>query len=60
MPEQGPMIGYAATVVIEPSKKAHKANKPTAKSDYRRCMQQINSCIQYMMYTIDAFNAYVQ
>ncbi|XP_062520325.1 protein DlpA-like [Corticium candelabrum] len=41
MPEQGPMIGYAATVVIEPSKKAHKANKPTAKSDYRRYLASV-------------------
>lgn len=36
MPEMGPMIGYAVTVVIEPSKARHKRNGPRAWSDYRQ------------------------
>jgi 4-hydroxy-4-methyl-2-oxoglutarate aldolase len=35
MPEMGPMVGYAVTVVFEPSKKEHKANA-NAWSEYRR------------------------
>lgn len=35
MPQMGPMIGYAVTVVIEPSNKAHKTNQ-TAGAEYRR------------------------
>jgi 4-hydroxy-4-methyl-2-oxoglutarate aldolase len=35
MPQMGPMVGYAVTVVIEPSVAAHKEN-PTAWSEYRR------------------------
>ena len=36
MPQMGPMVGYAVTVVIEPSNAAHRANQPDAWSDYRR------------------------
>ena len=35
MPQMGPMVGYAVTVVIEPSVAAHKENS-TAWSEYRR------------------------
>ena len=28
MPELGPMVGYAVTVVIEPSKERHKKQRP--------------------------------
>ena len=35
MPQMGPMVGYAVTVVIHPSEKSYKQN-PHAKSDYRR------------------------
>jgi len=35
MPQMGPMVGYAVTLVVEPSNPAHKANA-TAWSDYRR------------------------
>ena len=35
MPYMGPMIGYAVTVVIEPSQKSHRDNKPNAASEYR-------------------------
>ena len=34
MPQMGPMAGYAVTVVIEPSVKAHKT--PAAVASYRR------------------------
>jgi 4-hydroxy-4-methyl-2-oxoglutarate aldolase len=35
MPQMGPMVGYAVTVVIEPSNIDHKSNIPNAWSDYR-------------------------
>ena len=36
MPEMGPMVGYAMTVVIEPSNPEHRRRNPKAWSDYRR------------------------
>lgn len=36
MPHMGPMVGYAITVVIEPSEGKHKADNPTGWSDYRK------------------------
>ncbi len=35
MPHMGPMVGYAMTLVIEPSQGSHKTAVPTAWSDYR-------------------------
>ncbi len=35
MPQMGPMVGYAVTVVCEPSNPAHSRNNPNAWSDYR-------------------------
>ncbi|MEM7799886.1 MAG: RraA family protein [Chloroflexota bacterium] len=32
MPQMGPMVGYAVTVVIEPSNKAHKENKTAGRA----------------------------
>ena len=36
MPQMGPMVGYAVTVVCEPGNAAHKKNNPGATSEYRR------------------------
>ncbi len=36
MPEMGPMVGYAVTVVFEPSNSAHAKTNPDAWSEYRR------------------------
>ena len=36
MPQMGPMVGYAVTVVIEPSNKSHRQSNPSAWNDYRR------------------------
>jgi len=36
MPELGPMVGYAMTVVIEPSNPEHPKRNPKAWSEYRR------------------------
>lgn len=36
MPHMGPMTGYAVTVVIQPSQKAHTTNLPDAWTEYRR------------------------
>jgi regulator of RNase E activity RraA len=36
MPHMGPMVGYAVTVVVEPSNKAHREANADAWNDYRR------------------------
>lgn len=36
MPPMGPMVGYAVTVVIEPSQRAHREARPDAWLEYRR------------------------
>lgn len=36
MPQMGPMVGYAVTLVIEPSRKEHKVENPNAWSEYRK------------------------
>jgi regulator of RNase E activity RraA len=36
MPQMGPMVGYAITVVCEPSKAVHRQTNPKAWSEYRR------------------------
>jgi len=36
MPEMGPMVGFAVTVVVEPSNKEHPRRNPKAWSEYRR------------------------
>jgi regulator of RNase E activity RraA len=41
MPQMGPMVGYAVTVVIEPSNAAHRAANPYAGNEYRRYMASI-------------------
>ncbi len=41
MPHMGPMVGYAVTVVCEPSNGAHSKNEPTGWSDYRRYVASV-------------------
>ena len=41
MPQMGPMVGYAVTVVIEPSNKTHREASPNAWNDYRRYVASI-------------------
>ena len=41
MPQMGPMVGYAVTVVIEPSDKRHREANPDAWSEYRRYVARI-------------------
>src|SRR5881396_992678 len=36
MPQMGPMVGYAITMVIEPSNPQHRVTHPNAWSEYRR------------------------
>jgi regulator of RNase E activity RraA len=36
MPQMGPMVGYAVTVVIEPSNAAHRQAVPDGPAEYRR------------------------
>lgn len=39
MPQMGPMVGYAVTLVVEPSRSSHRENS-AAWSDYRRYVAQ--------------------
>ena len=41
MPQMGPMVGYAVTVVIEPSNKAHRTANPNAGDEYRRYVASV-------------------
>lgn len=36
MPQMGPMVGYAVTVIIQPGEKSHRINNPTGWTDYRK------------------------
>jgi 4-hydroxy-4-methyl-2-oxoglutarate aldolase len=40
MPAMGPMVGYAVTVVIEPSNPQHRQANPNAWSEYRRYLAE--------------------
>ena len=42
MPQMGPMVGYAVTVVVEPSKAEHRKNNPNAWSEYRRYVASVS------------------
>src|SRR5436190_1295102 len=41
MPQMGPMVGYAVTVVIEPSNPKHREANPKASSEYRRYVASV-------------------
>ncbi|MCB1090269.1 MAG: RraA family protein [Verrucomicrobiae bacterium] len=41
MPQMGPMVGYAVTVVIEPSQPEHRQTLPTAGIEYRRYVASV-------------------
>jgi len=41
MPQMGPMVGYAVTVVIEPSNPAHRKTQPNAWHEYRQYVASI-------------------
>ena len=41
MPHMGPMVGYAVTVVCEPSTGRHKQELPNAPSEYRRYVASV-------------------
>ncbi len=41
MPQMGPMVGYAVTVVVEPSNKAHREANPKAGEEYRRYVASV-------------------
>jgi regulator of RNase E activity RraA len=41
MPLMGPMVGYAVTVVIEPSNPQHRHDNPNAWSEYRRYVSNV-------------------
>jgi regulator of RNase E activity RraA len=35
MPQMGPMVGYAVTIICEPGNREHKSSSPNAASEYR-------------------------
>ena len=39
MPQMGPMVGYAVTLIVEPSNRAHKS-QPNAWAEYRRYVSE--------------------
>ncbi|MCB1063318.1 MAG: RraA family protein [Verrucomicrobiae bacterium] len=41
MPQMGPMVGYAVTLVIEPSNPEHRQTNPNAGEEYRRYLASI-------------------
>lgn len=41
MPQMGPMVGYAVTVVIEPSNPKHRQARPNAWGEYRRYVASV-------------------
>lgn len=41
MPQMGPMIGYAVTVVIEPSRREHRKKNPQAVQQYREYVASV-------------------
>jgi 4-hydroxy-4-methyl-2-oxoglutarate aldolase len=41
MPQMGPMVGYAVTVVIEPSNSAHRRDNPNGWGEYRRYVASV-------------------
>ena len=41
MPQMGPMVGYAVTIVIEPSNAAHRAANPNVGAEYRRYVASV-------------------
>lgn len=41
MPQMGPMVGYAVTVVIEPSNRRHREENPAGWSEYRRYVARV-------------------
>jgi regulator of RNase E activity RraA len=41
MPQMGPMVGYAVTLVIEPSNQSHRTVNPNAGEEYRRYIASV-------------------
>lgn len=41
MPQMGPMVGYAVTLVIEPGNKSHRTANPGAGEEYRRYIASV-------------------
>lgn len=41
MPQMGPMVGYAVTLVIEPSNQGHRATNPNGGEAYRRYVASV-------------------
>jgi regulator of RNase E activity RraA len=41
MPQMGPMVGYAVTVVIEPSSRRHREENPKGWAEYRRYVARV-------------------
>ena len=55
MPQMGPMVGYAATLVIQPSEKSHLDVKEAA-SEYRRYISELDGPIIVVVQDLDKPN----
>lgn len=42
MPQMGPMVGYAVTLIVEPSNSAHKSNNANAWNEYRQYVAEFD------------------
>ncbi len=53
MPRMGPMVGYAATVVIEPGNPAHPKANPRSWSEYRRYLAGLEGPVIAVVQDLD-------
>jgi 4-hydroxy-4-methyl-2-oxoglutarate aldolase len=58
MPEMGPMVGYAATLVIEPSEKKHAVHRAQRMAEYREYIAQQQGPTIAVVQDLDAPNLY--
>jgi regulator of RNase E activity RraA len=58
MPQMGPMVGYAVTLVIEPSNIAHKRDNPSGWHEYRRYVAEVPGPKIVVVQDLDKPNVY--
>jgi 4-hydroxy-4-methyl-2-oxoglutarate aldolase len=58
MPLMGPMVGYAVTVVCQPSNPDHKRSNPNAASEYRRYVASVPGPKIVMVQDLDKLAVY--
>jgi len=58
MPQMGPMVGYAVTVVFEPSNRKHQQQNPNAWSEYRKYVASVPGPKIVIVQDLDKPNVY--